>query len=147
MLQERFPIAALLLLLAGEISAMAADAPAIELPAAASRKINFDSDILPIFEERCTDCHGLDDPEAGFRILSRKSLLRGGESGEPAIIPARSAESFIEIVKKYALYPLMTGSKVMCISKKVADIFTIKNWKKVKVFNPGDEILQLEEKN
>ena len=63
------------------------------------------------------------------------------------VYSARSAESFIEIVKNYSLYPLMTGSKVMCISKKVADIFTINNWKKVKVFNPGDELLQLEEKN
>ena len=62
------------------------------------------------------------------------------------VYSARSAESFIEIVKNYSLYPLMTGSKVMCISKKVADIFTINNWKKVKVFNPGDELLQLEEK-
>ena len=41
----------------------------------------------------------------------------------------------------------MTDSKVMCISKKVADIFTIDNWKKIRVFNPGDELLQLEEKN
>jgi len=63
------------------------------------------------------------------------------------VYSARSAESFIEIVKNYSLYPLMTGSKVMCISKKVADIFTINSWKKVKVFNPGDELLQLEEKN
>tara|TARA_B100001093_G_scaffold438412_1_gene437765 strand:- start:246 stop:950 length:705 start_codon:yes stop_codon:yes gene_type:complete len=63
------------------------------------------------------------------------------------VYSARSAESFIEIVKKYSLYPLMTGSKVMCISKKVADIFTINNWKKIEVFNPGDELLQLEEKN
>ena len=63
------------------------------------------------------------------------------------VYSARSAESFIEIVKNYSLYPLMTGSKVMCISKKVADIFTINNWKKVKIFNPGDELLQLEEKN
>ena len=62
------------------------------------------------------------------------------------VYSARSAESFIELVKNYTLYPLMTGSKVMCISKKVADIFTINNWKKVKVFNPGDELLQLEEK-
>ena len=57
------------------------------------------------------------------------------------------SQSFIEIVKNYSLYPLMTGSKVMCISKKVADISTINNWKKVKIFNPGDELLQLEEKN
>ena len=63
------------------------------------------------------------------------------------VYSARSAESFIEIVKNYSLYPLMTGSKVMCISKKVADIFTINNWNKIKVFNPGDELLQLEEKN
>ena len=63
------------------------------------------------------------------------------------VYSARSAVSFIEIVKKYSLYPLMTGSKVMCISKKVADIFTINNWKKVKIFDPGDELPQLEEKN
>ena len=63
------------------------------------------------------------------------------------VYSARSAESFIEIVKNHSLYPLMTGSKVMCISKKVADIFTINNWKKVKVFNPGDEILYIKEKN
>ena len=63
------------------------------------------------------------------------------------VYSARSAESFVEIVKKHSLYPLMTGSKVMCISKKVADIFTNNNWKKINIFNPGDEILQLEEKN
>jgi len=61
------------------------------------------------------------------------------------VYSARSAVSFIEIVKKYSLYTLMTGSKVMCISKNVADIFTINNWKKVKMFSPGDELLQLEE--
>tara|TARA_B100001059_G_scaffold41391_1_gene33278 strand:- start:896 stop:1600 length:705 start_codon:yes stop_codon:yes gene_type:complete len=61
------------------------------------------------------------------------------------VYSARSALSFMEIVKKYSLYPLMTGSKVMCISKKVADIFTVNNWKKVTIFNPGDELLQLEE--
>ena len=63
------------------------------------------------------------------------------------VYSARSAESFVEIVKKYSLYPLMTGSKVMCISKKVADIFTSNNWKKIEIFNPGDELLQLEKKN
>ena len=59
------------------------------------------------------------------------------------VYSARSAASFIEIVKKYSLYPLMTESKVMCISKKVADIFSSNNWKEVKIFNPGDELLQL----
>ncbi len=55
----------------------------------------------------------------------------------------RSAESFIQLVKKYSLYPLMTGSVVMCISKKVSDVFIKEGWKKTKVFNPGDELLNL----
>ena len=63
------------------------------------------------------------------------------------IYSARSASSFIEIVKNYSLYHLMTGSKVMCISKKVADIFLKNDWKKVEIFNPGDELSQLEEKS
>ena len=55
----------------------------------------------------------------------------------------RSAESFDEISKNYSLYPLMTGSTVMCISKKVADFFKSSGWKKVEVFNPGEELLRL----
>ena len=76
-----------------------------------------------------------------------KKIISGHPPDIIFVYSARSAESFIEIVKKYSLYPLMTGSKVMCISKKVADVFTINNWKKIEVFNPGDELLQLEEKN
>ena len=59
------------------------------------------------------------------------------------IYSLRSAQSFIEIVKNYSLYPLMTGSKVMCISKKVAEIFNKKDWKKIEIFNPGEELLEL----
>ena len=55
----------------------------------------------------------------------------------------RSAESFIEIVRNHSLYPLMTGSKVMCISEKVASLFKSDGWKKVEVFNPGEELLKL----
>ena len=68
------------------------------------------------------------------------------ENHPPDIIfvySARSALSFIEIVKNYSLHPLMTDSKVMCISKKVADIFFTENWKKIEIFNPGDELLKL----
>ncbi len=55
----------------------------------------------------------------------------------------RSAQSFIEIIKNHSLYPLMTGSTVMCISKKVADFFKLAGWKKIEVFNPGEELLRL----
>ena len=55
----------------------------------------------------------------------------------------RSAQSFVDIIKKNSLYPLMTGSTVMCISKKVADFFKSSGWKKIEVFNPGEELLRL----
>ncbi len=56
----------------------------------------------------------------------------------------RSAQSFVEISKNYSLYPLMTGSTVMCISKKVANFFKSSGWNKVEVFNPGEELLRLQ---
>ena len=59
------------------------------------------------------------------------------------VYSSRSAQSFIEIVKNNSLYPLMTESKVMCISKKVADLFSLDGWKKIEVFNPGEELLSL----
>ena len=63
------------------------------------------------------------------------------------VYSTRSAISFLEIVKKHSLYPLMTESKVMCISKKVADIFSSDNWKKIEIFDPGNELLQLKKDN
>ena len=63
------------------------------------------------------------------------------------IYSARSAESFIAIVKNYGLNPLVTQSTVMCISKKVANIFKPEEWKKIEIFNPGDEILKFKDLN
>ena len=63
------------------------------------------------------------------------------------IYSARSAESFIAIVKNYELNPLVTQSTVMCISKKVANIFKLQGWKKIEIFIPGDEILKLKDLN
>tara|TARA_B100000780_G_scaffold248176_1_gene193413 strand:+ start:752 stop:1459 length:708 start_codon:yes stop_codon:yes gene_type:complete len=59
------------------------------------------------------------------------------------IYSARSAESFINIVKNYGLNPLVTQSTVMCISAKVANIFKSQSWKKIEIFNPGDEMIKL----
>jgi len=61
------------------------------------------------------------------------------------IYSVRSAESFTTIVKNYRLNPLVTQSTVMCISRKVAYIFKSQGWKKIEIFNPGDEILKLKD--
>jgi uroporphyrinogen-III synthase len=63
------------------------------------------------------------------------------------IYSTRSAQSFVAIVKNYDLGPLMTQSTVMCISEKVAKIFKSQGWKKIEIFNPGDEMIKLEDLN
>ena len=55
----------------------------------------------------------------------------------------RSAEIFIEIVKKYSLYGLMTQSRVLCISEKVLNVLKKSGWKNLEVFQPGEELEKL----
>ena len=59
------------------------------------------------------------------------------------IYSKRSAESFIEIVKKYSLNGLMTESRVLCISEKVLRVLKDAGWKKLENFEPGEEIMKL----
>jgi len=61
------------------------------------------------------------------------------------IYSKRSAESFIEIVKKYSLNGLMTESRVLCISEKVLDVLKKSGWKKLEVFQPGEELEKLKD--
>ena len=63
------------------------------------------------------------------------------------IYSSKSAQSFVAIVKNYSLGPLMTQSTVMCISEKVASVFRSQGWKKIEIFNPGDETIKLEDLN
>ena len=63
------------------------------------------------------------------------------------IYSSRSAQSFVAIVKNYSLGTLMTQSTVMCISEKVAQFFKSQGWKKIEIFNPGDEMTKLESLN
>jgi mono/diheme cytochrome c family protein len=60
------------------------------LVAASGAKANeaehFHGKILPILRENCFRCHGERD-KGGLRLNSRESLLKGGESEIPAIVP------------------------------------------------------------
>jgi len=54
---------------------------------------DFQRDIQPIFAERCYSCHGPEKQKAGLRLDQRASALRGGESGQPALVPGQSTKS------------------------------------------------------
>ena len=55
----------------------------------------------------------------------------------------RSAESFIDLAKKHSLIGLMTGSRVMCISEKVINVFKEAGWKNLETFEAGDELVKI----
>lgn len=62
--------------------------------------VDFQKEILPLFEENCIDCHGPDKPKARLRIDQRPVLLRGGDSGLPALVPGSPEKShLIELIK------------------------------------------------
>ena len=51
--------------------------------------------IRPLLEQKCLGCHGKtpDDIKGEYIMLTRESLLKGGESGEPAIIVGKPDQS------------------------------------------------------
>jgi mono/diheme cytochrome c family protein len=59
----------------------------------ASERVDFSRDIQPIFASRCQLCHGAATQMSGLRLDSRESALKGGKSGERAIVPGDPAHS------------------------------------------------------
>ncbi len=54
----------------------------------------FEKRIRPLLVEKCLECHGSADPEAGLRLTSRTDLLRGGDRG-PAAVERKPDESLL----------------------------------------------------
>ncbi len=46
----------------------------------------YDSKVKPLLAAKCLECHGPETQESHLRLDRRSSMLRGGDSGEPAII-------------------------------------------------------------
>lgn len=57
--------------------------------------IDYFKDIRPLLEKRCYDCHQGGKAAGGLRINDHASVLAGGESDGPAIVPDKAAESAI----------------------------------------------------
>lgn len=72
--------------------AVATEAPATE--GATGTTVSFASDILPLLESRCVNCHGGQRTEEGLVLTSHASLLTGSENGA-VIIPGDGANSVL----------------------------------------------------
>jgi len=83
-------------------TAARADKPAG--PAAADEF--FEKEVRPVLVERCQKCHGTEKPKAGLRLLSRASVLEGGDSG-PAAVAGNPEDSLLVQAIQYDGEPKM----------------------------------------
>jgi mono/diheme cytochrome c family protein len=77
--------APLLLALAAASACFTANTPAAE--------IDFARDVRPILERSCFACHGPKKQKSGYRLDVRETAIRGGESGDAAIVPHSAKKS------------------------------------------------------
>lgn len=68
--------------------------PASAEPSAAE-PVSFHQQVEPIFRSRCFGCHQGAKQLGGYRMTDFASMLRGGESGEPAIVPGDAGASYL----------------------------------------------------
>jgi hypothetical protein len=57
--------------------------------------VSFERNVRPIFEKHCWKCHGPKKQSSGLRLDKRALLIRGGDSGEPAIVIGKNAKSYL----------------------------------------------------
>ena len=55
--------------------------------------VSFETEVKPIFEKHCVECHGPKKQKSDFRLDDREVALHGGESHAPNILPGKAAES------------------------------------------------------
>lgn len=61
---------------------------------APAKKVDFASEILPIFKAHCFGCHGADKQQGELRLDNPKDAFKGGDSGQ-VILPGNSRESLL----------------------------------------------------
>ena len=67
-------------------------------------KALFVHEVYPIIERKCQSCHGedLDKVEGNFQLISRASLLSGGQSGLSAVVPGEpEASPLISYIERH----------------------------------------------
>ena len=60
--------------------------------------ISYNQDIRPIFNRQCLSCHGGVKQSGGFSLLFEEDAFAATESGKPAIVPGKPAQS--ELVRR-----------------------------------------------
>ncbi len=93
-------------------------------PAEAQNPATFTSDIRPIMERSCWDCHGEEFQRNGLDLRTRDDAILGGLGG-PAIVPGRAEESLLYRMIAGLDEPLMPRDGP---SLTTAEIAAVRSW-------------------
>ena len=78
------------------------------LPPAAKRKVDFVTDVQPIFREHCFECHAQGNEEGGLNLGIQSRALEGGDHG-PVLVDGNSTKSrlihLVAGIEKEAIMP------------------------------------------
>jgi mono/diheme cytochrome c family protein len=97
-----FPLCGSLLLallaLVAAVPAAEPPAPQPPLPADHAEKMArgrdlFSKQVRPTFLQQCVNCHGGQKTKGDLDLTTREGLLKGGNSGEPAVVPGKAKSS------------------------------------------------------
>ncbi len=101
----------------------------IFLSSAASAAPDFVKDVRPILERSCYGCHGPEKQKSGYRLDVREIAIKGGESGEAAIIPHDAKRSpLIKFVSGKDAELLMPPKKSDKPPLTAAEVETLRAW-------------------
>ncbi|HVY72367.1 MAG TPA: DUF1549 domain-containing protein, partial [Verrucomicrobiae bacterium] len=86
----------------------------------------FESRIRPVLVERCYKCHSAesDKLKGGLRVDTREGLLKGGESGKPAVTPGDPGHSLLIEAIRYMNDDLQMPPKERLTAAQVEDFVT-----------------------
>src|SRR3954463_12674758 len=124
------PFAAAALSLMGVFEVSAADMNT-RLPKPLAREVNFATEIKPILERSCAQCHSGEKPKGKFRVTSREGILKGGESKEAAIIPGQSGSSplvhlIADLVREMEMPPVEKRRKFPALT--ATQVAIVRTW-------------------
>ena len=77
------------------------------------KKPTFDEDVLPVFKQHCTNCHGNDKQKGDLNLATFAAMKNGGSSG-PVVAPGDPAKSRVYALSAHLDEPKMppSGTKI-----------------------------------
>jgi ankyrin repeat protein len=101
------------------------------LPFPESSDFNFQNDIWPLLERSCAGCHTGEKAKGRFRVETRESVLEGGQSRDPAVIPGNAAASPLlryvkDQVEDLEMPPLARRAKYPALTEK--EVEQLRDW-------------------